>query len=37
LSAIGTLKAVDCHNNVWSFKDLHQPFKEPLIIVRPGL
>jgi hypothetical protein len=30
------LQPVDCHNNVWSLKDLHQPFKEPLIIVRSG-
>jgi hypothetical protein len=37
LSAIGTLQAADCHNNVWSFKDLNQPVKEALIIVRPGL
>jgi hypothetical protein len=28
LSAIGTLQAVDRHNNVWTFKDLHQPFKD---------
>jgi hypothetical protein len=37
LAAIGPLHAADCHNNVWSFKDLNQPVKEALIIVRPGL
>ena len=37
LSAIGTLQAAHCYNNVWSLKHLNQPVKEALIIVRPGL
>jgi hypothetical protein len=35
LSAIGTLQAVDCHNDVWPLEDLNQPFEDPLVIVRP--
>jgi hypothetical protein len=37
LSVIGTVQAIDCQHNVWSLKDINQSFKEPLIIVRPGL
>ena len=37
LSAIGTLQAANCHDNVWSLKHLNQPVKDALIIVRPGL
>jgi hypothetical protein len=37
LSAIGTLQAVDCDNDVRPLQDLYQPFKDPLVIVRPRL
>ena len=33
--AIGTLQAVDGYDDVWPLEDLNQPFKDPLVIVRP--
>jgi hypothetical protein len=34
---VRALQAVDCHNNLWPLKNLNQPVKDALIIVRPWL
>ena len=37
IAAIGTLEAVNRHHNVRALKDLNKSFKNPLIVMRPGL
>jgi hypothetical protein len=34
---IDTLEAVNRHNNVRALEHLNKPFKNPLIVMRPGL
>jgi hypothetical protein len=37
VAVMGTLEAVNRHDNVRALKHLNKPFKYPLIVMRPGL